>query len=150
MSARACAESRAASKIDSSMPARRARTMIATSRCRRRVGDDHGGERTGFGRTYEMKKISSATPSRISGIAIGVSTNERQDLRAVTVHRDPRLVPSTVREPGATKRDDQRVDGSGQHLLVLEQLRTIGGEANHSAESLLSLKLKMTTTTSGT
>ena len=67
--------SRAASKIDSSMPARRARTMIATKPMQNvvwatiTVASDRLSAPN-----VEMKKISSATPSRISGIAIGVST----------------------------------------------------------------------------
>ena len=67
--------SRAASKIDSSMPASRARTMIATKPMQNvvcatmTVSSDSDSSPN-----VVMKKISSDTPSRISGIAIGVST----------------------------------------------------------------------------
>ena len=67
--------SRAASKMLSSMPASRARTTMATKPMQNVMWAiiTVSSPRDSWPNT-EMKKISSDTPSRISGIATGVST----------------------------------------------------------------------------
>ena len=67
--------SRAASKIPSSMPASRARTITATKPIEKVMWATRIEKKPSVRSSTWRKKSSSDTPSRISGIATGVSTS---------------------------------------------------------------------------
>ena len=98
------------------------------------------------------KKSSSETPSRISGMATGVSTRKgrQREARARCIAM-PAMVPSTVAIVAGGECDEQRVGGGVQHLGVVDRFayqRVV--KPTHSALSSESLKEKITTTASGT
>src|SRR5947199_330161 len=97
--------SRAASKIDSSMPASRARTMIATKpmqnvTCAMTTVVNPSPKSMPMapsaGETVLRKKIRSDTPRRISGIATGVNTRNGSSFGLKRCMESPAMVPSTV------------------------------------------------------
>ena len=88
--------SRAASKMLSSIPVRRARTMMATKPIEKVMWAARMENRPSVRSSTWRKKSSNETPSRISGIATGVRTRKGRKRGRQRYNEIPAIVPSTV------------------------------------------------------